>query len=183
MKQINDVLKKYNIKPYQYTTRGKATIVDTKIGRFVIKKTFYDDELFTYLKSRSFDYYPKIIGYDSGYEILEYVDDTTYPKEQRLLDLVYLVSLLHNKTTHYKEVDFDDYKKIYEDILNNIEYLNSYYTDIITYIESKVYMSPSEYLLARNISKIYAALNFCSGEVDKWYELVKDKTKQRNEHM
>ena len=24
----------------------------------------YDDELFTYLKSRSFDYYPKIIGYD-----------------------------------------------------------------------------------------------------------------------
>ena len=40
-------------------------------------------------------------------------------------------------------------------------------------------MSPSEYLLARNISRIFIALNFCKEEIENWYELIKDKTKQR----
>ena len=76
MKQINDLLKKYDIKPYRYTNSGKTTIIDTKIGRFAVKKKVHNDELFTYLKSRSFDYYPKIIGYDNNYEVVEYIDDT-----------------------------------------------------------------------------------------------------------
>lgn len=83
-----------------------------------------------------------------------------------MLDLIKLVSLLHNKTTHYKEVDFADYKTIYETLSNNIEYLYSYYNDIITLIETKVYMSPSEYLLARNISKIFGSLNFSKQELE-----------------
>lgn len=180
MKQINEILKKYQMKPYRYTANGKVTIVDTEMGRFAIKERINNKEIFNYLKSRSFDYYPKIINDENDeYEISEFIEDTEYPNEQKIMDLVYLVSLLHNKTTHFKEVDFDDYKKIYEDVSNNIEYLTSYYNDIITFIETKVYMSPSEYLLARNISKIYASLNFCKGEIDKWYKLVQDKTKQR----
>jgi len=179
MKQISQILKKYEIKPYRYTVNGKVTIVDTEMGRFVLKEKSNKKDIFNYLKSRSFDYYPNVINEDDEYEISEFIEDTTYPNEQKIMDLVNLVSLLHNKTTHFKEVDFDDYKKIYEDVLNNIEYLNSYYNDIITIIETKVFMSPSEYLLARNISKIFAALNFCKGEIDKWYKLVQDKIKQR----
>lgn len=180
MKQINDVLKKYNIKPHRYTKTGKATIVDSEMGRFVIKKNLKSKKIFDYLKSRSFDYYPKTINEENDdYEIIEFVNNIDYPNEQKMLDLISLVSLLHNKTTHYKEVDFDDYKQIYEDIKNNIEYLNSYYNDIITQIDTHVYMSPSEYLLARNITRVFNALNFCSYEVEKWYELVKEKTKQR----
>ena len=93
--------------------------------------------------------------------------------------MINLVSLLHSKTTFYKEVDEDDYKKIYEDISGNIEYLKSYYIDLITIIENKVYMSPSEYLLARNISKIFASLNYCENELNKWLEIVENKKKQR----
>lgn len=181
MKQVNEILKKYELKPYRYTNNGKVTIVDTEMGRFAIKPKVKNNEIFSYLKSRSFNYYPKVISNDEEeYEIAEYIDEIDYPNEQKMMDLVYLVSLLHNKTTHYKEVDFEDYKKIYEDINNNIEYLTSYYNDIITLAETHVYMSPSEYLLARNISKTYAALNFCKGEIEKWYKLVKDKTKQRS---
>lgn len=179
MKQINEILKKYDIKPYRYTSNGKLTIVDTQMGRFTVKKQANKKDIFSYLKSRSFDYYPKIINEDDEYEICEFIEDTDYPIEQKIMDMVYLVSLLHNKTTHFKEIDFDDYKKIYEDVLGNIEYLTSYYNDIITFIETRVYMSPSQYLLARNISKIYASLNFCKGEIEKWYKLVQDKTKQR----
>ena len=92
---------------------------------------------------------------------------------------VCIESGLHNKTTHYKEVDSNHYKQIYEDINNNITYLYSYYSDLITIIESKIFPSPSEYLLSRNISKIYAALSFSKTEIEKWYEIVKDKKKDR----
>lgn len=180
MRKINDVLKKYNIKPYRYTTQGKVTLVDTEMGRFAIKKRKRNNEITRYLQSRSFNYYPKIINdEDDDYEVSEYIEEVEYPKEQKILDMINLVSLLHNKTTHYKEIDFDDYKEIYEDIKNNIEYLDGYYQDYIAVIDTHVYMSPSEYLLARNISKIFAALAFCKQEVEKWYDLIKDKNKQR----
>ena len=180
MKQINEILKKYEIKPHRYTTTGKATIVDTQMGRFVVKKNIKDKKIFDYLKSRSFDYYPKTVNEeDEDYDIIEYIEDTDYPNEQKMLDLINLISLLHSKTTHFKEIDYEDYKQIYEDIKNNIEYLEDYYNEMITIIESHVYMSPSEYLLARNISRIFISLNFCKNEIENWYNLIKDKTKQR----
>ena len=180
MKQINEILKKYNLKPHRYINNGKVTIVDTEMGRFAIKKNLKNKKIFTYLKSRSFNYYPKNINdEEEEYEITEYLDDIDYPNEQKMLDLINLVTLLHNKTTHYKEIDFDDYKQIYEDVKNNIEYLTSYYNDLITFIDTHIFMSPSEYMLARNISRIFNALNFCSYEIDNWYDLVKEKTKQR----
>ena len=180
MKEINEILKKYQLKPHRYMKNGKATIIDTEMGRFVIKKNPKNKKIFDYLRSRSFNYYPKLLNEgDDEYEITEYVDDVNYPNEQKMLDLINLITLLHNKTTHYKEIDFEDYKQIYEDIKNNIEYLNSYYTDLITLIDTHVYMSPSEYILARNIARIFNALNFCNYEIDNWYDLVKEKTKQR----
>lgn len=180
MQKINDILKQYNIKPHRYEKNGKVIIASDEVNKYVIKKNQKNQKIFEYLKNRSFDYYPKTLNNnDDSYEISEYIEDDYVPLEQKMLDLINLVSLLHNKTTHYKEVDFEDYKTIYEDISNNIEYLYSYYNDIITLIESKVYMSPSEYLLARNISKIFGSLNFSKNELEKWYKLVENKTKQR----
>lgn len=180
MQKINEILKKYNIKPHRYEKNGKVIIVSDEVNKYVIKKNQRNQEIFEYLRNRSFDYYPKILNdYNDSYEISEYIYDDYIPEEQKMLDLIKLVSLLHNKTTHYKEVDFADYKTIYETLSNNIEYLYSYYNDIITLIETKVYMSPSEYLLARNISKIFGSLNFSKQELEKWYKLVENKTKQR----
>jgi len=180
MKQIIDVLKKYDIKPYRYISNGSVTIVEDKIRRFVVKENKINNEIFSYLKSRNFDYYPNFLNeLDDEFQIQEYIEDTNYPSEQKIIDLINLVSLLHNKTTHYKEVDFEDYKRLYEDISNNIEYLKSYYFDIVTTIETHVFMSPCEYLIARNISKINSALNFCETEVKNWYKLVENKTRER----
>ena len=180
MLSLNEVLKKYALKPHRYEKNGKVTYIDTKDGRFVIKNNNRNKQIFDYLESRNFNYFPNILNdFNDKYEILEYIEEASIPKEQKMIDLIDIVTLLHNKTTHYKEVDKAHYKEIYEDINNNIAYLYSYYTDLITMIESKIFMSPSEYLLARNISKIYAALNFSKSEIEKWYELVKNKKKDR----
>lgn len=180
MKDINQILKQYNYKPYRYKKIGKTMIVDTDNGSIVIKKKNTNDEkIRKYLESRNFDYKPELIDIVDGYEISKYIEETDIPKEQKILDLVDLVSLLHSKTTHYKEITEDYFKELYEDLSNNIYYLNSYYHDLITVIESKIYMDPSEYLLARNISRIFASLNFCEKELENWYEIVKEKKQTR----
>lgn len=183
MKEINDTLKEYDLRPNFYKKIGKAVLVGTNEGnKYIVKEKVRNQNtnIYKYLESRSFGYYPKILSSElDDYEITEYIEEIPMPEEQKMVDMIELLALLHSKTTFYQEVDEADYKKIYEDVSNNIEYLNSYYYDLITVIDSKVYMSPSEYLLARNISKIFAALAFCKEEIDRWFDLVKDKKKQR----
>jgi len=180
MKKINDFLKKKCIKPLRYEKNGKVYIIDCNDGRFILKKRKNNNEdLYKYLQSRSFDYYPNILDQDEEYIITEYLEDISIPNEQKIIDLVDLVGLLHSKTTHYKETTQDDYKKLYEDINGNIEYLYYYYDNLMNTIENHIYMSPHEYLLARNISKIYEMLEFCKEKVEEWFNYVKDKTKQR----
>lgn len=181
MQEINEILKKYELRPRNYKKYKNNLEIETKNGKYNIKQRIKDNQyIYDYLKSRNFNYLPKIISKENDeYEITEHVESYNIPNEQKMLDMINLVSLLHNKTTHYKETTEDDYKEIYEDIKNNIEYLYSYYNDLINIIDTKVYMSPSEYLLARNISKIFNALNYTNNEIENWYKIVKEKRKKR----
>lgn len=177
-----NILKKYNIKPFGYTKKNNAVIIDTKEQKYVLKKRIKNNkDLFNYLKSRSFDYFPYTYNddVDDTYDIYQYYENINLPVHEKTTDLINLVSLLHSKTTHYKDIDIDDYKIIYENIAKRLDYLVSYYSDIFDLIDTEVYMSPSNYLLARNISKINSLLNFCNNELDEWYELIKDKDKER----
>ena len=131
------------------------------------------------MKSRSFDYFPDKINDTDDYDIYEYVEDIDEPSEQKMLDLIYLVALLHLKTTCYREVDIDDYKKIYESVNEQIDDVLKYYNNVMDAIESNVYFSPSQYLIARNVSKVYESLNYAKENIDKWYQLIKEKNRQR----
>lgn len=180
MKTSRSILKKYHIKPNQYRKEGKALIVSDKTGKYVVKEKKSNNDIYRYLKARNFDYYPQIISDEQeDYEITEYIDEISMPEEQKLMDMVSLLALLHNKTTYYKEVSVDEFKKIYEDLDNNINYLYSYYQDTISIIESKKYMSPSEYFLARNITQIFSLINYSKNELEKWYQTVEDKRRIR----
>ena len=160
--------------------KGKVTFVDTDRGSYAMKEMEHDqEEIWNYLRSRNFLYYPEIIRYENRILVTKLEQDIAMPKEQKAEDLIDLMALLHQKTTHYKEVDISDYKELYEDISNNIFYLKTYYDDMMTIIESHIIMSPSEYLLARNITLVYSALNFSKEALEKWYEMIKDKRKQR----
>jgi len=173
MIEIKDILRRNNIIAHNYRKLGNNIVVDDK---YVIKKNNKKDDILSYLDNRNFNYYPHIFDKDSNYELVEYLKDTDMPREQKMNDLVKLVSLLHNKTTYYKEVDEADYKELYEDLLNNLEYLEEYYTDLITIIESKVFFSPSEYLLASNITLIFDSIRYARSMTLKWYEMISKKT-------
>ena len=173
MIEIKDILKRNNIKAHTYRKLGNNVIVDDK---YIVKRNKNKDDILNYLDNRNFNYYPKIFDKDSNFELLEYLTDTNMPKEQKMNDLIKLVSLLHSKTTYYKEVDEADFKKLYEYLLNNCEYLEEYYTDLITIIESKVFFSPSEYLLASNITLIFDSIRYARSTTLKWYEIISKKT-------
>ncbi|MDD3340788.1 MAG: hypothetical protein PHN72_01105 [Bacilli bacterium] len=182
MKKYNEVLEKYHLKPKKIEYKGKAVIVYTDEGNYVIKEIGREDknEIFEYLKSRNFSYYPEAtLERDADYEIVPYIEGSHIPEDQKMFDLVDLLSLLHSKTTHYSEVTEDDYKEIYEDVKGNIEHLRTYYTDQITLVETKIFMSPSEYLLALNITKILSALYYAEAEIESWYEMIKEKRTMR----
>lgn len=180
MTKIGEILRNYDIRARKYIKIGKAILVESDNDKYILKQNNRDKKIYEYLKSRNFNYFPKILNSkDDEYEITEYQEQIDMPEEQKVLDMIELVSLLHLKTTYYKEVDNDEYKKIYEDLLNNVEYLYSYYIDIINLIESRVYMSPSEYLLARNITKVFNVLNTINNEIKDWYKLVENKKKER----
>jgi len=177
---LRELLKKNNIHFNKITLKNNVKIISDDRESYVIKKEENNlDNTYNYLLSRSFDYFPKTILKDNNYTIYEYIEDIDEPIEQRILDIITLLTMLHSKTTFYKEIDIDNYKYLYETIDSKLEYLFNYYNDIISLIEKSIYMSPSGYLIARNINKIYDSINYCKKELDSWYELIKDKRKVR----
>ena len=165
MNESFEVIKKI-YKPYKYTFQGKAIIIESTSGNYVIKKKNNNTKkLFSYLKTRNFDNYPKLIEDDrKDINVYEYIENINYPKEQKANDLISLVAKLHYKTSYFKDVTEDNYKKIYDSILNNLNYYiytyNKYYEEFF----NEIYLSPSKYLFMRNYSKINANLNFCKNE-------------------
>ncbi len=177
--KINEILKKRGLVAHKYEKIGKVTIIETSQKKYAYKESHIDEKIISYLESRNFDYMPRIYE-NNDYLLTDYIETYDIPDEQRMIDLIRLTALLHSKTTHYREIDSDEYEKIYEDIDNNLNYLYSYYTDIITIVESKVYPSPSEQLISRNISKIYEIIDKDKEMLDHWHATIKEKTKERN---
>ena len=176
MKEINNLLNSLNIKPLKYQKKGNIFIIETKDNKYVIKKT--NKNIYEYLISRDYNFLPNIVYLDN-YLIYNYEEEIDYPQEEKILDMIYLVSLLHKKTAYQKNITENDLKEIYESIVGNINFLKIYYDTLMTNIESKEIMNPSEYYLARNISLIYLTLERISKDINNWYRNNKTKESMR----
>ena len=119
-------------KPYRYTLKGKATIIDSTSARLVLKKENKDlSSLFNYLESRGFTGFPTVIkNYDSRDLLYEYLDDYSPISEQKLLDLESTLASLHNKTVFFKSTNIDNYKEIRDVVLENISFLKYHYQNL-----------------------------------------------------
>ena len=180
MNSIDILTKIY--KPYKVSVKGNTKIFNCTNGNYVIKNKKNKDikELYKYLSSRSFKYYPKLIE-DNRDEVnvFEYVEDNSIDNEQKLIDLINLVSLLHSKTSYYKEITNDKIKEIYEELLGRVEYMEEYFNKIIFAIEDNVFVSPSGNLLLINSTKIFESLTFLKNEIEEWYKINIDINKMR----
>ena len=176
MLRVHNILKKYNIVPTKIVKNNNVFIIDDK---YVVKENKNKD-IYHYLDDRSFKYYPKIVNkVDDDYLITEYIKEEDTTDRTKIEDMIDLTALLPNKTTFYRKVDVADKKEIYEDTMKKINDIFKYYDSYMVDIESKEIYSPSEYLLAVNISIIFSSLYKAKERLDSWYENIKDKDKVR----
>lgn len=161
--------------------KGKCIIANVDGENVVIKEKGNHNtlETYKYLSSRNFNYFPIIKREKNNYNVYEYIEDADISIDQKAFDMMHLLSLLHNKTTFYKEMDMIEYKEIFEDLTDKINTTYNFYTNLITLIESHIFMSPSEYLIARNISKIFGALEYSKRNLEEWYNIIKNTAKKR----
>lgn len=180
MNNIEKLIDKYNWNPRKYEFKKTAKIIQTEDGKYVLKKKKKNiKNIHNYLYNRNFNYFLPLEKDDDDYQIYRYIEEKNISKEDKAIDLIYTLSMLHIKTTTYREVLLDDVKKIYEEVLNRIQYLNEYYHNIQDYIETKIYFSPEEYLLIRHMSDIYIALDFSYQNIEKWYKIKSMSKKER----
>lgn len=182
MNNIRNVVDKYNFKIKKYHNRGKIKIIDTNKGKFVLKRKKIDhkEELYNYLSTKKFENYIKPYNnLEDDYEIYPYIDEAIIDNDDKALDIIYLITMLHNKTTFYKNYSADEKKKIYEEHNRYLDYLMSYYDNIRWIIEEESYPAPSNYLLLRNLSLVYIAIDSSRFFIKKWYDIAKNKTTKR----
>ena len=170
------LIEKNNLKVSKITIINNDYLLETPLGLYLLKKE--NIKTYDYLLSRGFNYFPKIIDYDNEYILFEYVEGIDYDPNLKALDLIRILSLMHSKTSYFKNITNEN-NEIYNNIKNNITYLNNYYNNLINIIEDKEYYSPSEYLILRNTSIIFSSLNYSYELLEEWYSKYKDNNKKR----
>lgn len=170
----NEILEYLNITPKKIRKKGSVYVLDDS---YVVKKLNNSSlkEKYDYLKSRNFINFPPVLFEQNDYEVTKYLHDLKMGDYEKIEDMIYLLTLLQNKTTFYKEVDLDEVKKIYEETKEELEYLYHYYQAIQTMVEEEIYMSPANYYFILRVSNIYHVLNNGLFYIEKWYSLVHHK--------
>ncbi len=164
----------------RYSFFDNVIKLDTPEKSYILKKKRrHDLDIYNYLALKGFDNYIEKKTELDDYEIYPYIEENFTPNEDKALDLIYLMSILHNKTTYFEVLDQENIKELYEDIQNQIITTINYYDNVRYIIENEKYLPPSNYLLIRNITFIYSALDSARRYLDKWYELIKNKKRIR----
>ncbi len=179
---LSNLINKYQFKVNSYKRIGNVQIIGTDKGNFAIKRKAVDDKenLHNYLKSKQFfNYLPLHNDTRDDYEIVPFVENVDMSKEDKALNIIYIMSMLHNKTTFYKNISLDEIKEFYEDKTIELQNMNDYYDNIRMLLEEDQYVSPSNYLLLRSITLIYRAIDTSKYFLDKWYKLMEEKRSKR----
>ena len=179
MNNLEKVISKYDVNIRKIYKKNNLRILDTDKGKLVLKRHDENEsKLYEYLLNKNFDYLLEKEDLDN-FSVYPYVEEIEIPMEEKAIELVNILALLHNKTTFYRQVVLDDIKTMYEELSTKIENLYKYYYDLQDIIEQIVYMSPEQYLLIRNVSLFYSSLNFAKDKLNKWYEIKIKQTKER----
>jgi len=182
MNDIKEFIDKYNLKVKKYSRTSNAIIIDTDRGSYAIKekKRADKEEIFNYLKSKQFNYFLTLHNdIDDKYEMVPFVNDNVIEHAEKGPELMYVMSLLHNKTAFYKRVALDETKAFYEEKSTSLEDIKEYYDNMLWIMEEQSILAPSNYFLQRNISLIYKSIDVALLNLEQWYEVVKDKETKR----
>ena len=178
MNKIKDIIKNERIKKVERI--DNLLVVETESNKYCIKEKNGKgvQNLFKYLSSKDFNNYLNI-EINNNYQISRFINQNIVEDNEKLTILVYLISMLHTKTTYYENINLDEIKKIYEELTDHIFEVKKHYEDLVDKNDILLYPPPSMFWLMNNISIILKSLDMSKFYLDKWYEIIKDKQRIR----
>ena len=178
MNKIKDIIPNEKINKVERI--DNLLIVETDDNKYCIKENNDIDiiNLYKYLTSKDFNNYLDL-EIINNYQISKYIKQNKLEDSEKLTVLVYLISMLHTKTTYYESINLDEIKKIYEQLTDHIFEIKKYYEDLVDKNDILLYPPPSMFLLITNLSTILKSLDKSKYYLDKWYEIIKDKKRIR----
>lgn len=175
-KELRGAIIKYNLHPVSYKKIGKVYLISDYHHEYIIKLNTNNYDIYKYLISRDFLLFPNYYNdMNDNYDILEYIEDLSLNREQKINDYINVLAILHFKTSYQREIDLDEIKEKYETITNRLVYLRDYYHELNNSIDREMFLSPSMYLLVRNISLIYSIINNSLSMLNKLYDKLKNE--------
>lgn len=178
---LKSFLNKHNFHIRKYAFLGKSKIIETDNGIYSLKEKKNNNkiDIYKYLESNQFNNFIQLFDLTDRYEIHPYIENIYLSKEEKALKCIHLISLLHNKTTHFKNITLDELKIEYESKIKELENISIYYNNKLETLEEIKYLSPSNYLLLRNISCIFIALDNSKYFLNLWYKIMESKLNKR----
>ena len=143
------------------------------------KKRYDLETVYRYLQDHHVTSYVSPLAIEKNEVLFPYCEDALLTADEKAKKMLYTLSIWQNKTTTHQRLDIDEVKARYEMYRKKIADTNLYYHNLQDMIETKVYMSPSEYLLVRNSSLIYAALAYSQQALEEWYQRIQQKKSKR----
>ena len=167
--------------PIKYTLVDNNKIITYPDKTIFIKKrsSYNIEEVYKYLDDHAVNNYLKPVEVTDKELIFLYFEKTSLTDDEISKRLVLNLTIWQNKTTTYQKLNLDEVKNFYESTKKEINYLFSYYRDILLQLETKVYYLPTEYLFLRNSSIINRQLKVAADLLEEWYETVKNKERER----
>ncbi len=146
--------------------------------KYCVKKCPNTLDKLRYLRSKDFNNFIDI-RYIDGNEIREYIEEIDISDEDKLKELIHVISMLHTKTTFYRNFPLDEIKEFYERETEEIYNIKKYYDELCDKYDAYLFMPISMNLLVRNISFFLISLDNSKYFLDRWYKIMKDKQRQR----
>lgn len=172
MNKLINILKERNIHPISYQKNKNVWIIN---HMYTIKLNTNNYDIYKYLISKEFMYFPKNFNnINDNYDLSLFIDELKINNQERINDYIKIISLLHLKTSYKREIDLDEIKDKYESISNRIISLRNYYLKLNDKLDQFIFLSPSAYLLLRNISLIYSILNNSEILLNEIYNKIKN---------
>ncbi len=167
--------------PIKYTLVDNNKIITYPDKTIFIKmrSSYNIEEVYKYLDDHAVNNYLKPVEVTDRELIFPYFEKTSLTDDEISKRLVLNLTIWQNKTTTYQKLNLDEVKNFYESTKKEINYLFSYYRDIVLQLETKVYYLPTEYLFLRNSSIINRQLRVAADLLEEWYETVKNKERER----
>ena len=150
------------------------------IGNKLYKKRKINiEEVYSFLDSRNYEFYIKPIEVNNNEEIYPYINEYETTDNERAKDLIYRVSILHNKTTEFRDKNINNIKELYETTINILNETYQFYYKLQDELEEHEFLYPEELLLLENISKVYYMVNTSRYYLEEYYKEQDNKTKER----